>query len=284
MSTQNEIEHTYDLSNDFFKIWLDKKMNYSCGLHEGVVTEEDAQRQKLAWICSAAHVDTSKIVLDIGCGWGACLDYLIEDCKVKEAHGITLSKAQYSEIRSRPHPKIKVSHCSYLDYRPRIKYDALISIGMVEHIVSPKLVRQGLDIEVYRNFFKLAHMLTKPDSWFGLQLIHTARIPKNRQDLKDLVWGSRAIFPGAFAPRMEKLVQALCPYWEIIEIRNRRKDYEKTTTEWHRRLCLGEKEIKERWGNKVFVDYEKYLRTCIRMFQKGYFMLGQYSLYRRELL
>jgi cyclopropane-fatty-acyl-phospholipid synthase len=281
MSTQIEIKQSYDLDNAFFRLWLDRNMNYSCGLHERAGSEEEAQVRKLAWICQAARVRPGQRVLDIGCGWGACLDYLVRECGVEEAHGITLSEAQYSEICGRRNPRISVLNCSYLDYCPRGGFDAVISIGMLEHVVRPEEVRAGKHLEIYQQFFRLVHEWTNPDSWFGLQLIHTARLPRDPADLRDLVWGSKTIFPGAFAPRMEVIIQAMRPFWEPIEIRTRREDYAMTAGEWHRRLWSQETLIREKWGDRVFSDYDRYLSSSVRMFKKGYLTLGQYSLRRQ---
>jgi cyclopropane-fatty-acyl-phospholipid synthase len=283
MSTRNEIKRSYDLDNGFFRLWLDRKMNYSCGLHESTGSEEEAQVRKLAWICRAARVKPGQAVLDIGCGWGAGLDYLVKECGVKEAHGITLSEAQHFEICGRGDPRISVSNCSYLDYRPQVKFDAVISIGMLEHVVSAEDVRAGKHLEIYQQFFRLAREWTNPDSWFGLQLIHTASLPRDAADLRDLVWGSKTIFPGAFAPRMEVIVQALRPFWEVIEIRTRREDYALTTREWHRRLQAHEALIRKKWGDRVYSDYDRYLSSSVRMFEKGYLTLGQYSLRRQPM-
>jgi cyclopropane-fatty-acyl-phospholipid synthase len=281
MATQAEISHAYDLDNSFFRLWLDRNMNYSCGLHEDSGSEEEAQNRKLAWICRAARVTPEMRVLDIGCGWGAALDYMVKECGVGGAHGLTLSQTQYSEIRGQAHPRVSVSYCSYLDFRPQAKFEAVISIGMLEHVVRPQDARGEKQLEIYQQFFRLVHEWTNPDAWFGLQVIHTTRIPRDPLDLRDLVWGSKTIFPGSLAPRMEVIIQALRPFWEVMEVRTRREDYAKTTREWHRRLCAQEAVIREKWGDRIFADYERYLSSCVRMFEKDYLTLGQYSLRRR---
>src|ERR1044071_4342816 len=97
-STQSEVEVSYDVDNEFFRLWLDERMNYTCGLFEGTDNLEQAQLNKLAWLSKAAHVGPESTVLDIGCGWGANLEYLALVSKVKAAHGITLSSAQFAEI------------------------------------------------------------------------------------------------------------------------------------------------------------------------------------------
>lgn len=282
MSTKTEIEVSYDIDNEFFRLWLDKAMNYTCGVHDGVETEEEAQRQKLVWLSNAARVTPSKRVLDIGCGWGACLAHLVTECKIKEAHGITLSKAQYDEVLRWNLPGITASHCSYLDFKPDKKFDAIISIGMLEHIVTAEQGRSGKHIDIYRNYFKLTHEWTNPGSWFGLHHIITIQIPRNKKDLHDLVWTVRTIFPGAYSPRIEDVIMNLHPYWELMEIRTRRLDYAKTTAEWHRRLYVHETLIRKQWGDRVFENYDRYLQASVRLFERNNFSLAQYALRRLD--
>ena len=91
-------------------------------------------------------------MLDIGCGWGANLEYQSTVSGVRKAHGITLSEAQCAEIRRRALPGVTADVCSYLDYKPAEKFDAIISICMMEHIVSPQEAREGKSIPAYQKF------------------------------------------------------------------------------------------------------------------------------------
>ena len=279
-STQSEVEVSYDVSNEFFRLWLDERMNYTCGLFEGTDNLEEAQLKKLAWLHDAAHVTRDMAVLDIGCGWGANVEYLAVDRGVREVHGITLSRQQKAEIDRRKIPGVTASVCSYLDYRPATKFDAIISICMMEHICSPEEARAGKSIEMYRKYFKLAHQWSKPGAYFGLQTILRNRVPRDPKDLKDLGWVTYTIFPGGITPRLEEIIAAVNPYWEVLEVKSRRLHYQKTCTHWRQRLRDHEKVIRDRWGAKVFEDYDRYLSTCIRAFDMHYQSLAQYSLRR----
>lgn len=279
-STQNEVEVSYDVSNEFFRLWLDERMNYTCGLFEGTDNLEEAQLKKLAWLHDAAHVTRDMAVLDIGCGWGANVEYLAVDRGVREVHGITLSRQQKAEIDRRKIPGVTASVCSYLDYKPETKFDAIISICMMEHICSPEEARAGKSIEMYRKYFKLAHQWSKPGAYFGLQTILRNRVPRDPKDLKELGWVTYTIFPGGITPRLEEIIAAVNPYWEVLEVKSRRLHYQKTCTHWRQRLRDHEKVIRDKWGAKVFEDYDRYLSTCIRAFDMHYQSLAQYSLRR----
>ena len=165
MSNQREVEVSYDVDNEFFRLWLDERMNYTCGLFEGTESLEQAQLNKLAWLHDAAHVKPSSSVLDIGCGWGANIEYLAQDRGVRDVHGITLSSAQHAEIKRRAIPGVTATCVSYLDYQPPVKFDSIISICMMEHIVTPAEARAGKAIDMYRNYFWLVHSWTRPGAW-----------------------------------------------------------------------------------------------------------------------
>jgi cyclopropane-fatty-acyl-phospholipid synthase len=279
-STQSDVEVSYDVSNEFFRLWLDERMNYTCALFEGTDNLEEAQIKKLAWLSDAAHVAADKTVLDIGCGWGANLEYLATTRGVREAHGITLSRQQKAEIDRRQLPGVTAQVCSYLDYQPPVKFDSIISICMMEHICSPDEARAGKSVEMYRRYFKLAHKWSKPGAHFGLQTILRNRVPRDTKDLRDLGWVTYTIFPGGITPRLEEIIAAVNPYWEVMEVKSRRVDYQRTTEHWRQRLRDHETLIRERWGNQVFDDYDRYLSTCMRAFEMHYQSLAQYSLRR----
>jgi cyclopropane-fatty-acyl-phospholipid synthase len=240
---------------------------------------EQAQLNKLRILSDYAHVKPGMTVLDIGCGWGANLEYQALVNKAK-AHGITLSEAQCAEIRRRAIPGVTASVCSYLDYRPELKFDAILSICMMEHIVSPLEAREGKSVAAYRNYFRLAHEWTKPGAYFGLQTILRNFVPRDRQDVRDLGWVTYEIFPGGIVPRLEEIIAAVNPYWEVLEVKTRRLHYERTTFLWRDRLRKNEAKIRATWGDKVFDDYDRYLSTCVTGFQKHYQSLAQYSLRR----
>ena len=266
-STQRDIEVSYDVSNEFFRLWLDENMHYtSASFLTGNETLEEAQLQKCRILYDFAEMTPDKVVLDIGCGWGANLQYLALDRGVKEAHGITLSPRQTAEIERRALPGVKVWCVDYAQFDPPHTYDALISIEMIDHLCSPAQAREGLAVELYRTYFdKVAHWV-QPGACFGFQAILRNRVPRRRKDLEDLAFTADVVFPGGLNPRLEELVTAVHPSWELLELRTQRESYGRTTGEWYRRLQLHEKEIRERWGDQVYEDYDRYLGTCVRAF------------------
>lgn len=273
-STREEVEVGYDISNEFFRLWLDERMHYTSAVFdEKNTTLEQAQVNKSRILADFAEVTPDSLVLDVGCGWGANLEYLAVDRKVKRSHGITLSRAQHEELMGRKLPGVQTWCVDYKDYAPAEKYDALVSIEMIDHLVSPKQQQEGLAVPIYREYFNKLATWVKPGACFGFQAILRNRVPRTRKDLQDLKFTADVIFPGGLNPRLEELVTACGQSWEIVELKTRREDYGKTTAEWLRRFRLNEKKIKEKWGamkmsdgETVWNNYERYLSTCVRAF------------------
>lgn len=279
-ATPEQVQTSYDGGNEFFRLWLDEGMSYTGAMFEGDEPLEAAQRRKLAWLADAAGVRPGAPVLDIGCGWGACLEFLARERGIARGHGISLSPAQIAEVKRRGVPGIDAECVSYTDYRPREPFDAVISIGMLEHVVSPEEAQAGRSVATYRRYFRLAHGFTRPGARFGLQTIVRDRIPRIAADARELGWATRIIFPGSIAPRLEEVVTSVAPHWEILALRTGRVDYQKTCEAWLARLRNNEAVIRERFGGERFDEYERYLAACVRSFAMGYVSLCRFSLRR----
>jgi cyclopropane-fatty-acyl-phospholipid synthase len=265
-STQAEIDLSYSVSNEFFKLWLDENMHYTCAVYQSADQSlEAAQENKARVLYDFAELNDQKSVLDIGCGWGSMLEYCVRR-GIKRAEGVTLSTAQAEWCYARNLPKSAIHICDYREWAPAEPYDGLVSIEMIDHLCSPAQAREGKAIDIYRGYFNKLAEWVEPGAHFGFQAILTNKIPRKRQDLLDLQFTADVIFPGGRNPRVEELVAAVNPHWEIRELHMRREDYGRTTGEWLRRMRLHEAYIRQTWGNQLFDDYERYLDTCVRGF------------------
>lgn len=286
-STQPDVEVSYGVSNDFFRLWLDDRMNYTCALFKDTVNfsdrHEDAQDNKLRLLSEYAHIDgNTQSVLDIGCGWGANLEYQDKVNKVPNVHGFTLSNEQYKFCADRRLPHTTVTCQDYRKYEAPLKFDAVMSICMVEHVVSPEDARAGKAVDLYRDYFRRVHGWTKPGSYFGLQAITRNRVPRKKQDLDDLRHGTYVIFPGAVTPRVEDLIVAATPYYEVMEMVSGRQHYKKTCELWRDGVRKHEATIRAKWGDTVYADYDRYLTTCINAFENDWQSLHRFSLKRLD--
>lgn len=266
-SNQRDIQVSYDVSNEFFRLWLDENMHYTSASYlTGDETLEQAQIQKCKILYDYAEMTPDKLVLDIGCGWGANLQYHVYDQGTKQAHGITLSPEQAKEIDRRELPGVTVHVVDYKDFEPTVKYDALQSIEMIDHLCSPAQAREGKAVDLYRSYFEKVSRWVKPGACFGFQAILRNVVPRTRKALEDLQFTADVIFPGGLNPRLEELIMAAQPSWEVLEVRTQRESYGKTTGEWLRRMRAHEDHIRKTWGDQLFDDYDRYLDTCVRAF------------------
>lgn len=265
-STQAEIDQSYSVSNEFFALWLDKNMHYTSAVFDAENdTLEKAQENKARFLYNLAEMDETKTILDIGCGWGSMIDVATR-LGVKEAHGITLSTEQIAWCHDRGIKNAKFWLQDYALYEPEKKYDALVSVEMIDHLVSPKQAREKQAVAIYRQYFNRLADWVEPGSLFAFQAILTDKLPRTRKDLEDLAFTADVIFPGGRNPRLEEMVMALRPKWEIEELYMRRNDYRATTHEWLQRLLKHEDTIRANWGDVVMDDYVRYLETCVRAF------------------
>jgi cyclopropane-fatty-acyl-phospholipid synthase len=256
-------------------------MNYTSAVFESEHQSlEAAQLNKLRILSDFAKVTADKGVLDIGCGWGACLEYLATSRGVRRAVGVTLSSAQAAEVNERNLPGVLCVDADFMQWKSDEKFDSLISICMMDHLCSPEEARQGKAVDIYRAYFKKCWEHTNPGAWFGLQTILRNKTPRRGKDLEDIFWITREIFPGGLNPRLEDIIQAVNPYWEVMTVYQRREHYQRTTAEWLKRLCDHKSTIVEKWGAQVFEDYQRYLSTCVRAFDQFYSSVAQYELRR----
>lgn len=281
-STQAEIDLSYSVSNDFFELWLDKNMHYTCAVFDDEhTTLEAAQENKARFLYELAELDETQTVCDIGCGWGSFLD-VASRLGIKHGHGVTLSTEQVAWCKDRGLDNVTFELIDYADHVPAEPYDALVSIEMVDHICSPAQARQGNAVRLYREYFDRLGQWVKPGALFACQAILSDRVPRTRKDLEDLAFTADVIFPGGRNPRLEELIMALRPSWEVEELCMRRADYGKTTGEWLNRLMANEAHIRETWGDRVMDDYIRYLETCVKAFDDGVQWSGDVQLKLRR--
>src|SRR5690606_31686271 len=149
---------------------------------------EEAQDNKLAFLTKLAHIGPhTESMLDIGCGWGANIEYQATVNKVPDVHGVTLSIEQHKKCVERTkHLGNVTAVCGdFMKYEAPKKFDALTCICMMEHLVTPEDARAGKAVDIYREFFKRAHSMSKPGSYFALQAITRCGVPRNNKDLDD---------------------------------------------------------------------------------------------------
>ncbi|MEP0873805.1 cyclopropane-fatty-acyl-phospholipid synthase family protein [Trichocoleus desertorum AS-A10] len=270
------IQHHYDVGNEFYQLWLDRSMAYSCALwaeNEQNTDLEQAQLRKIDYHIEQARAKGQKRVLDVGCGWGGILKRLVTDHNVEQAIGLTLSEAQANWVQAINHPHIEVRLESWLDYTPTAPFDAITSVGAFEHFVKPEL-SSSEKIEVYRTFFQRCHQWLNPGCWMSLQTIaYGKRKPEEVQKLPGAKFANEEIFPESNSPRLAEIAEAAEGIFEIVTVRNDRLDYVRTLEVWLKSLRAHRAEVIHCAGEAVFTRYERYLYLALLGFLTGDLLL-----------
>jgi len=268
-ASKKAIEHHYDLSNEFYQLWLDQTMTYTSALFksEGITESlEQAQKAKIDFYASyLTKKEGLNNVCDIGCGWGGALKHLISNYNVKEGIGLTLSTEQAKFINAQKEIKgLKILVESWVNHHPKKLYDGLISIEAFE-----AFARLGLSEKekhkVYRTFFKKCHNWLNDGSYFGLQTIAFGN--SKESDFDGFI--AEEIFPESVLPTMAEIFNATHQYFEPIIIKNDRNHYARTLKIWLKNLKSNREKALTVVGEKIVVRYERYLRLCIYMFEEG---------------
>jgi len=255
------VRYHYDVGNDFFALFLDESMTYSCAVFSrGAQTLEEAQRTKLELVASKLELKPGMRVLDVGCGWGAFAIHAARHHGVKVT-GVTISPAQAELARERVREAGLAEEVEILvaDYRqlPRASFDAIASIGMSEHVGDSQ-------IDVYASSL---FTLLRPG---GLLLNHAiSAMDPDDEPLEDL-FSTRYVFPdGETLPlsRVQLALERAGFHTEHVEAF--REDYAVTLDHWARRLDRHLDEAQRLAGDERLRVWRLYLRAAGRGFAIG---------------
>ncbi len=259
------IRQHYDLSDEFFGLWLDPEMIYSCALFDGTADLAEAQLRKLDHHIAAAAAAGASRVLDIGCGWGGLLNRLVGHAGVKKAVGLTLSPSQANWIRGKARPGIEVRQENWRDHKPVKAYDAIISIGAFEHFVHPG-IDSAAKLEAYREFFAWCEAALVSGGRLSLQTIaFTAPPDKKIRDRMGFIEDS--IFPESELPLIWEPVAAAEGHFELIALRNDGDHYYETLRHWERNLAARHGEAAALVGEATVENVRRYLRVSAAAFK-----------------
>jgi cyclopropane-fatty-acyl-phospholipid synthase len=275
------IRHHYDVGNEFWRIWLDPTMSYSCAMWESPGDDlEQAQRRKLDYHVAQARAAGAARVLDVGCGWGAMPMHLVGSHDVQHVVGLTLSDAQAEYLRGIAPNNVEVWVRNWSDYEPTAPFDAIISVGAFEHFA-----RQGLSseeqIEAYRRFFRSCRNWLKPGGRLSLQTIAYGDIPRDRP-LRDRFIVDQ-VFPESELPRLADIARAAEMELEIERVRSDRGDYVKTLRAWFDRLRARRADAVAVSSEEVVARCERYLRMFAYSMELGAFTLLRLTMRRIDL-
>ena len=269
---QQAIRYHYDVSNDFYGFWLDSRMVYSCAYFE--TSDEDlesAQARKLDYICRKLRLQPGQRLLDIGCGWGGLVIYAGQHYGVR-ATGITLSKPQTELANARIAAAGLAERCrvELRDYREVDdpgSYDALVSVGMFEH------VGEGL----LPTYFDRAWQLLRPGGAFlnhGIANRATDRAVRGRS------FTDAYVFPdGQLVPINTTLHAAEKAGFEVRDVESLREHYALTLRRWVQRLEAHHQQA------LAFVDEQTYRVWRLFLSSSAHgFAVGRINVYQALLI
>jgi cyclopropane-fatty-acyl-phospholipid synthase len=257
---RKNVSHHYDLSHDFYKLWLDESMTYTCAYFRTAEdTLEQAQNNKHEHICRKLRLEPGMSLVDIGCGWGAMMIYAAEHYGVT-CTGYTISEEQYRALEQRVAERglagrVKVVLRDYRDAanQPE-RYDRWVSIGMFEQVGRGYI----------QTFMRGIRAILKPG---GLGLLHTIghMRPKARAP-----WMTRYIFPGGYLPTLAELTAPMNDLeLSVFDVEDLRLHYGETLDHWDRRFCARIDAVRAMYGERFVRMWRLYLNGAASAFRYG---------------
>src|SRR3974390_296518 len=257
------IHRHYDLSNDFYRLWLDEQMVYTCAYFPTPdATLEQAQNAKMDLVCRKLGLRPGETVLEVGCGWGALAIYMARHYGVR-VKAFNISHEQIAWARERASEAGVSSQVEFFeeDYRNVSgRFDVFVSVGMLEHV--------GRE-----NYHELGRGIHRAIGDTGRGFLHF--IGRNRSQPFS-VWIRRRIFPGAYAPSLRESMEVLEPQnYSVLDVENLRMHYAKTLEHWLGRFDASFNAVVHKYGMDFARMWRLYLAGSIASFRAGNLQLFQ---------
>ena len=267
------IAHHYDVSNEFYALFLDPLMVYTCAYYRDPDGKlEQAQRDKLDLVCRKLELAPGESLLDIGCGWGSLSLWAAQHYGVR-AHGVTLSRAQAAYATERIRAEGLEDRCrvEYLDYRdlpPTARYQKIAAVGVIEHVGIPN----------YPAFFAGVRARLEDG---GLYLNHGIVHDFHWRRTSQTEFLYRHVFPnGDLAGLSQTLTEIERAGFEIVDVEGLRLHYARTCRQWVARLRERADEARAVAGERTYRTWLLYLTCSAVAFEDG--SIGLYQVLTRK--
>jgi cyclopropane-fatty-acyl-phospholipid synthase len=261
--SRDSVQHHYDLGNDFYRLWLDEQLVYTCAYYsEPGISLEQAQIAKFDHICRKLRLQPGDRVVEAGCGWGAFALHMARHYGAR-VRACNLSKEQLSYARHRARQEALDGQVEFVeaDYRQLDgQYDVFVSVGMLEHVGIAQYPALGAVID---------RLLTDR----GRGLIHT--IGRNFARPLDS-WTIRYIFPGAEPPSLKQMMDIFEPNGlSVLDVENLRLHYADTCRAWLDRFEARVDEVARMFDEQFVRMWRFYLAASTASFLTGWLQLFQ---------
>lgn len=255
-----EIESHYDIGNDFYKLWLDETMNYSCAYFKNPDdTLYQAQSNKVEHIINKLQLKDGMSLLDIGCGYGGLLIAAAKNYNISGT-GITLSEEQYNLFKDRIkkeglEDRVEAKLMDYRDLKDsELLFDRVVSVGMIEHV----------GMKNYDLFLDNVKSVLKKKGLFLLHFI------SGRKEGGVDQWINKYIFPGGVLPSLREIIyKGVEKDFYIIDVESLRRHYVKTLLHWHDNFTIEENVIEKMFDERFVRMWRLYLLACAANFNIG---------------
>jgi cyclopropane-fatty-acyl-phospholipid synthase len=257
------VHHHYDLGNDFYRLWLDEQLVYTCAYYSQTdMTLEAAQSAKLDYVCRKLRLQPGERVAEAGCGWGALALHMAREYGVT-VQAFNLSREQLAYARQRAQSEGLSHRVEFIedDYRSvRGQFDAFVSVGMLEHV--------GRE-----NLSELGRVMDRALTPSGRGLVHS--IGRNAPAPLD-PWTDKYIFPGAYPPSLCEMLKLLeVNGFSVLDVENLRLHYAKTCKEWLNRFDEAAQEVTAMFDEHFVRLWRLYLAASAAAFLSGDLQLFQ---------
>ncbi len=260
---RRNIHHHYDIGNDFYKLWLDREMVYTCAYFPSpAMSLEDAQVAKLDYVCRKLRLAPGETVVEAGCGWGALSLHMAKHYGAM-VKAYNISKEQIAYARERARAEGLAGRVEFIedDYRNvGGEFDAFVSVGMLEHV--------GMD-----QYQTLGAVIARSLKDAGRGLIHS--IGRDYPRPMD-AWTERNIFPGACPPSLSQMTQIFEPFgFSVLDVENLRLHYAKTLEHWLERYEANVERVAQMFDPAFVRAWRLYLSGSLAGFRSGDMQLFQ---------
>ena len=267
------IAHHYDVSNEFYALFLDPLMVYTCAYYRDPDGKlEQAQRDKLDLVCRKLELQPGETLLDVGCGWGSLSIWAAQHYGVR-AHGVTLSQAQaaYAAERIRKEgleDRCRVEHLDYRDLPASARYQKIAAVGVIEHVGIPN----------YPAFFGgVRARLENGGLYLNHGIVHEFHWTRTSQT--EFLY--RHVFPnGDLAGLSQTLTEIERAGFEIVDVEGLRLHYARTCRQWVERLRERADEARAVAGERTYRTWLLYLTCSVVAFEDG--SIGLYQVLSRK--
>ena len=252
--SRRHIQHHYDLGNDFYRLWLDDEMVYTCAYYNTPeATLEQAQVAKMDHVGRKLMLKPGQQVIEAGCGWGSLALHMAREFGVRvRAFNISGEQVAYARERASREGMDGMVEFVLDDYRNiEGTCDAFVSVGMLEHV--------GV-----QNYEALGAVIARTLKSNGLALVHS--VGRNRPTPVN-AWLEQRIFPGSYPPSLREMMAIFEPFnFSVIDVENLRLHYARTLREWLARFDRAADTVRAMYDEEFIRAWRLYLAGCSAAF------------------